>query len=289
VNTTTAVIALDGSQLSEASLAYLPMLKDMGELHVLLVAAADIFSEGVEIAGMEELVEREHNLLARYLDGVAADLHERLGLSVEVDVRDGHPDQEIVHAAEAADASLIVLTTHGRSGLDRWSIGSVADKVIRTARCNLLVIGPEAAGGSPRPAIKNILAPVDGSSHAEAAIEVAHQWAKASGATVHIVRCYQPPSVAYEAPAVPDLLAMVRESAEAYVDQCRKRLPDIEVRAGCFLGAAADQLKAYATANQIDLVVMASHGRRGLARAILGSVTDRMLHGPAPVLVVHPK
>jgi nucleotide-binding universal stress UspA family protein len=286
---TTAIVALDGSQLSEASLGYLPMLRSLGELKLRLVAVAEVFTEGVELAGMEELVEREHRLLESHLSGLAAELHERLDIPVEVEVRDGHPDQEIVDAAEKAEASLLVITTHGRSGLGRWSIGSVADKVIRTARCNLLVIGPEAASRTPSPTIENVLAPLDGSGHAEAALQVAREWARSSGATLHLVRCFQPPSVAYEAPAMPDLFSLLRDSAQAYLEQARQRIDDVPVRLGVFLGSPADQLKAYSEQYHIDLVVMASHGRRGLVRSILGSVTDRMLHGPAPVLVVHPK
>jgi nucleotide-binding universal stress UspA family protein len=95
--------------------------------------------------------------------------------------------------------------------------------------------------------------------------------------------------VAYEAPAMPDLFGMIRDSTQAYLEQVRQRVDDVPVRLGAFLGSPADQLKLYAEQYHIDVVVMSPHGRRGLVRSILGSVTDRMIHGPAPVLVVHPK
>lgn len=283
-----AVVALDGSQISEASLKYLPLLKALEGLHLHLIGVVDVYAEGVETVGIEKLTEREHGVLEAYLSSAASQLGQSLGVPVAAEVRDGHADEEILGTAERTHADLIVMTTHGRSGLGRWSTGSVADKVLRTAGCDTLVIGPDAARREAPQTIANILVPLDGSDLSEQALQVATSWAKATRAKLHLVRCFLPPAIASEALVMPEIFEGVRDAAEAYIRETAAALAGVDVQGAVILGAAVEQLTAYCEANQIDLVVMASHGRHGLLRAVIGSVTDRMLHGPAPVLVVHP-
>lgn len=285
------VVALDGSELSEVSLKYLPLLKPLGDIRVALVAVVETY-DGESVRGLAAYLEREHKLLTAYLEKTSEALARQLGASVDAEVRTGAPDEEILEHAEARQADLLILTTHGRSGIGRWTIGSVADKVVRRAERMTLVIGPNAAKRGPSEAIRQILVPLDGSLLAEQALEPGVSWGTRLGARLHLVRVVPLPTVPVDAsltPYTPDILEAMRDAAVTYLERIKVKagLPDILTDVP--LGPAADGLITYEEENGIDLVVMTSHGRRGLARSVLGSVTDRVLHGPAPVLIVRPR
>lgn len=283
------LVALDGSDKSEAALRFLPLLRPLGAMSVRLLAVVETYSESEGLKGAEEFVEREGKLLRAYLDKTAADLRSRLGVGVDVELRAGAPDDEISAAAHAAAVNLILLTTHGRSGIGRWTIGSVADKVVRHAEQATLVIGPEAEKRGPGETIREVLLPLDGSDLSEEAIGAASSWAAALGARLHIVRVVTIPPTSVDAAGStfgPDLLEGMREAAEIYLERMRSAISGVEVVTDTPVGPIADALLTYEDDHNIDLVVMTSHARRGLLRSLLGSVSDRVMHGRAPVLIV---
>lgn len=147
--------------------------------------------------------------------------------------------------------------------------------------------------------VTQILAPLDGSELAECALPCAARLASAMGATLHLVRVVEPPAgtVALPGPLVVpealdgDTLERQMREATAYLEVVRTRLATtrsgIVVRTARPTGAAGATLCRYEREAGIDLVVMCSRGRSGLARWALGSVTDHVLrHGTAPVLMV---
>jgi nucleotide-binding universal stress UspA family protein len=181
--------------------------------------------------------------------------------------------------------------------MSRWRLGSVVDKVIRNAERNVLAIGPKArARGEwldPElvPPFRSILVPLDGSALAENALPVAKSFADAFNSKLHLIRAVPIPMLDEDMPGeaiyTPDLLDSMVSSARTYLTSAASRLASPEgARLDVLVGPPAPQIEDYATLNNIDLVVMTSHGRGGIARAALGSVTDRLLGGPAPVLVV---
>lgn len=280
------VAAVDGSSLSEASLRYLVPLKALGDLAVTLVGVVETYAEAEGLRGAQSHLERELKLMMAYLQRSASDLGPKLGTQVNVDLRTGMPDHQILQAALAVQADLLLITTHGRSGIGRWAIGSVADKVLRGLDRPALVIGPSASQRDPVPPFREILLPLDGSDLAEQAMPVALEWAKAFGARLHLVRAVPLPMMTSETMSVgPDLFDAMRDAAQAYITRINDQLGGTAVT-DVPIGLVADQLTEYVATKAIDLVVMTSHGRGGLLRSVLGSVTDRMLHGPAPVLVV---
>jgi nucleotide-binding universal stress UspA family protein len=88
---------------------------------------------------------------------------------------------------------------------------------------------------------------------------------------------------------MPDLLDTLTDSAKTYLKRTAANLKQAEVKTDVLVGGAAWQLEDYVAANNIDVVIMTSHGRGGFVRTALGSVTDRLLGGAAPVLVVRPR
>jgi nucleotide-binding universal stress UspA family protein len=282
------MVALDGSKLSEASLAYLPLLKPMNIATVTLVAVVEDMDDAPEGRGSDEFFERQSVLYAAYLRDTAKKL-QAVSCDVRTEVACGVPDHEISKLAARIQADLVAITTHGRSGITRWAIGSTADKVIRAADRPTFVVGPEAFKKGPPVAIRKVLAPVDGSPLAEVGLSTASKWAGALSAELHAVRIVQVPAVSAEENLVaysPDLIESLNSAAQQYLRDLSEKTGAGLARTVVLTGATAFELINYCEAQSIDLVVMASHGRRGMVRTVLGSTTDRLLHAPAPVLVV---
>lgn len=229
----------------------------------------------------------------------------------------------IIQAADEAHADIIVMSTHGRRGLARWLQGSVAGAVIRDARVPVLV--PRDGGdalasitGASHPV--SALVPLDGSPLAEAALVPALHLVAAlsqpSGATLHLLRVVEPPPedaaalsfVAQREQAehrreVRQELRVAREYLEATATWLRERYADaLGVAVTWSVGrgddVAATILRAAELAHHTapeggpqaaDLIAMATHGRGGLRRWLMGSVAERLVRdAPMPVLVVRP-
>jgi nucleotide-binding universal stress UspA family protein len=238
----------------------------------------------------EEMVNRPRETCLQYLAAV----RDRLAVSdAELVVKVNYPHEAILETAREVDASLIVASTHGRSGLNRWMYGSTAGRLLHTSHVPLLVVGKEAAetaasGFAP----KHILIPLDGSSLAEAALPAVLELASAFGAKVTLVRV-APFSVEAFPMMVPQMYWPTLDdelvaSATAYLEKMRSTIPQpVEVKV--LQGARADALLGFIETTGVDLVVMTTHGRAGVQRAVLGSTADRMLQGRAPVLLIRPE
>lgn len=142
------LVPLDGSALAECVLPHVRGLVQPGQtqIHLLSVLPAGLdrtvtlltsYPPGLQISASARSQARAQ--LDAYLRGVAAPLRE-LGASVRLEVRDGHPADEILDYAEEIRADLIVMNTHGLSGVSRWVYGSVADRVLRSASCPVLLV-----------------------------------------------------------------------------------------------------------------------------------------------------
>lgn len=290
------LVPLDGSRLAEQALVYLDSLRGLGETEVLLVGVVDD-AEDYRLLSPEEALEREMNLLSTYLREVAGDIEQHLGLEVRTKVLVGSPADCLLAEAESFAPDLLVISTHGRSGPSRWRFGSVADKVVRGAACNTLVIGPKATQRAAwleariMAPFRQVLVPLDGSGLAEGALPVATNFAEAFDSVLHLVRVVPVPvtgggGIGGELSYVPQLLDSMIESAREYLESIAGQLPGRKLVTKVLIGPAAAELEDYEAAQDIDLVIMTSHGRGGFLRAALGSVADRLLGGPAPVLLV---
>jgi nucleotide-binding universal stress UspA family protein len=188
-----------------------------------------------------------------------------------------------------------VMTTHGRGGLERFWLGSVADELIRLCPVPLLLIGPEP-GPLPGP-FRRILVPLDGSALAEAALDPAVTLAGLeAGAELVLLQVVQPvasevwiPDAALAARLASVDLIRQREGAREYLDATARRLEasGLMVRARVEEGdRVASAVLDAARDEQADLIVIATHGRSGLARLALGSVADKILRSSRTPLLV---
>jgi nucleotide-binding universal stress UspA family protein len=239
-------------------------------------------------------------------------------LEAEYRTQDGAPAEEILSSAEELGCDLIVMGTHGRTGLDRLLAGSVAESVLRKARCPVLALrspshltatpetgdeAPRSPGAIPgagapvesappqeqevvRLPMRTILSPTDFSDRSEAALSVARSVARDQGARL-IVLHVAPVEVVYGTIPVSQDLRGYQDSLEVL----RGRLgePDlmypVEVRLS--QGRATAEILRVAEELGCDLIVMGTHGRSGLGRLLMGSVAEAVLRkARCPVLTV---
>jgi nucleotide-binding universal stress UspA family protein len=133
--------------------------------------------------------------------------------------------------------------------------------------------------------VRSLLVGLDGSALSESALPLATSLATGFGATLHLVRVVPLPFTASE--QYQDYLDELTSYSQSYLEEVRARLDfSGEVVLAARVGAPADRLIDYAAAHDINLVVITSHGRGGIARAALGSVAGRLVGGPVPVLIV---
>ncbi len=199
------------------------------------------------------------------------------------------PAQAIVDYVNEYAIDLVVMGTHGRQGVDRLLSGSVSEEVVRRAVCPVFtVLGREEP--RPGPEINQILAPVDFSEHTDLAVGHAKALADAYDASInllHVVEDTVFPTV-YGidpiTPSLPDVQDRAREALEqlaASIDIGR------QVNVHVTTGYAAGDIVDFAEEHQADLIVMATHGRTGLQRFLIGSVAEKVVRqSPSPVFTV---
>jgi nucleotide-binding universal stress UspA family protein len=195
------------------------------------------------------------------------------------------PWARIVDVAEADPAvELIVMGTHGRTGVRRVLLGSVAEKVARHAPCSVLVVR-----GEPPP-FKDVLCPVDFSRASRHATDLATRLVHPGGSGITLLHVIEAPvsytGEAYPAEFLRGLDTAGAKALDGLAEQLRSRLT-VPVTTRTRLGFAGSQTLAVLDGDPAhDLVVMGSHGRTGLRRALLGSVAEKLVrHAPCSVLI----
>jgi nucleotide-binding universal stress UspA family protein len=279
------VVPLDGSELAESALGYaVPIaLQHDAPIHLVYVIHHDAEAS-------------EDDDARSYL----ASVKERLSGTVETHVRLGTPADEIIDVADDSDESLVVMTTHGRTGIGRWIYGSVADKVVHAAESPVLLI--RSGTGKPGEAtISKIVLSLDGSAYSEAALPFAKSLARTFEAELHVVRVAETANLystlGYESYApgsaqpMTDIVEMMVADCKKYISSVTKSLRDegFIVHGVVLEGFAGEELLQYEHKVEPDLMVMATRGRSGFQRFIFGSVAERVLKmGRTPVLMVKP-
>jgi nucleotide-binding universal stress UspA family protein len=281
------IVPLDGSATAERVIPWAVTVARALDLKLLLVrfVQESMLEEGEDLSMAVEAA-------GRYLDGVAEPLRGQ-GLMVETRALPGGHElaDNITALAAETDAALILIGSHGYSGFDRWALGSVADAVVRTAACPVLVVCPDpTAVSDEQPAIERILVPLDGFPPAEEALPEAVRLAAASGAVLELLHVIPEPW-AFVGDMLHRLGGQLKETARVYLTRVQERLPaSLRTEQRVLTGSPATTIVDHAERSGADLIVMTTHGRSGVSRWVLGSVADRVLRGcNRPVLLVRPK
>jgi nucleotide-binding universal stress UspA family protein len=294
----TVLVPLDGSHLAMAALGPAAQLaRALGADVVLMTAARPARVPGVESDLAVQLGETD----ALALLTEAASGGELKGLPVTRLVAKGElaeaPAEAILTAVRDVDAGLVVMATHGRSGVRRAVLGSVADAVVARSPVPVLLIPPHwrpPDGGHPAALPSRLIVALDGSPEAEAALMPAAALSGGLGAQVDLARVVADA----EPPLVPDERQDAADDGEhvaAYLEAAALRLRGAGVRARRIRGAVlhahgrtvAETLLAYADESHAGMLVLATHARRGLDRLLHGSVeADALVRATLPILVV---
>lgn len=293
------LVPLDGSARAEAVLPLAVTLANHFDVPILLLRVLPRPSATVQISD-ERVITIDEQLAALeshatgYLENVVGRVT-RLGVTTHYALPTGPPAETIASWAHEQQATYVLLGTHGHSGLTRWTLGSVADRVLRlTDRPLIIQRPPDSAALWPAklPEIRRILVPLDGSALAEEVLPHAAALADRMGAALLLLRAI--PTVAPVALGVEGIgLASgwydsVSEQARYYLEEMAAPLRERGIAVQGLVGSmpAAETILAAAETHEVDLVAMSSHARSALGRALLGSVTDRVIRaGEVPVLV----
>ena len=295
----TLMVPLDGSDFAEQAL---PMARHLAartgaRIHLVHVIRpfpdSDLKAPDVD---MEWIAEARKGTEG-YLEDWAARIREEDGIEVAVAALEGRVVPALRGYAAKEKVDLVVLTTHGAGGVQRWWLGSVADGLVRTVQRHLLLVRPwddteDRAPAEPR--FQKVVVPLDGSDFAERALEPASALAREFGAELALLRVVPAP---VELTSIYGMAGVRMEGeghrrrvqeAQDYLDRVLERFGDLEVSAALGEeGEAADGVVRGAREMQADVMVLSTRGRGGVARAVLGSVADKVIRSTAlPVLVV---
>jgi nucleotide-binding universal stress UspA family protein len=207
----------------------------------------------------------------------------------------GNPESSIVEYAAQNPAAMIAMATHGRSGLNRWLLGSVAEKVLRSTSNPLLLIRATPPTRTDEPlAIKSIMVPLDGSALAETVLPPISELAKKLDAEMVLFRAYNIPAGFYDAGGgfaidLDRLLAQTEADVLHYLEEKKAGLKKAGVGSVTIAsrqGYDADEIINYAGNRPDRLIALCSHGRSGVRRWAVGSVAETVVrHCSSPVLV----
>ena len=294
------LVPLDGSPSAEHVLPFARALVAKLPLAVELLGVVDTVELARGLATVERfymntLVTDETRRIGEYLAAVKKEFSD---LSATTAVAEGHAAELIIAKAAAEKNTLIAMATHGRSGLKRFLLGSVAEKVLRGAANPLLLVrSSEEAKAAGAALLKSIVVPLDGSELAESVLPTVVELAQSLDLKIILLRAYAVPYGAYSAGEgfydpvnLEAFQARLREETVDYLERKTaelKRKGSEKVSYVAREGLGADEILKIAGAMPDSLIAMCSHGYSGVKRWVLGSVTETVVrHSHNPVLVV---
>ena len=290
------LITLDGSEISEVVFPYAKELAGRIGLEVILLHVHSP-EEGEAAPLHQAYIERKAEIMKQ----LAAEVQQKTAtgqrdkaIQVRGELITGYPAEEILRYADENNIDLILMATHGRSGVRRWVMGSVAEKVLQASKVPIWLVRAGISQEKTRHKWPKgtMLVLLDGSRLAEAVLPHVKTLAKQQNAEpVDVVLfgvCEPLVESGYYIPDVP----MRLEELKKYLAKVEKQLKDagLSVRSEVRKGKPAEQIIEYASEKSFNLIVMSTHGRSGLGRWVFGSVASKVLHeASTPILLIRPQ
>jgi len=290
------LILLDGSKVAEQVLPYARCLAKALSLPVDLFQAVD--AEALESLAnpaqgryVDTLLNEKRTSSAGYLETVGRSFEAvRLSSAVEI----GKPEDLILDKAGADPQTLVVMATHGRSGIQRWVLGSVADKVLHGVANDLFLVRASEQGKTEGTAtLTKVIVPLDGSPLAEKILPQVIELGTKMPLEVILMRAYAlPPAISPNEYTgfSQELFNQLEGEAKDYLVEKSQELSEQGLRNISYvidLGYGAEEITRLARKTPDNFIVMCTHGRSGVKRWALGSVTDRVVrHSGDPVLII---
>jgi nucleotide-binding universal stress UspA family protein len=293
---TRMLIPLDGSKVAEQVLPYARFLAKGLAIPV----------ELLEVVDPEALAFLSNPRQGRYVDTILAEGVESSknyvetigrsfqGTKVKSFVEKGKAEDVVIERAAADKNTLIVMATHGRSGIQRWLLGSVADKVLHGATNHVLLVRANDGGKTDgEAALKTVIVPLDGSPLAEQVLPYVVDLAKTVKLELVLMRAYAlPPAISpedygfYSADLLDHLEAEARDYLAGKVNEVKRKGVE-NVTSVVNTGYGAEEIITLGRHTPDNFIAMSTHGRSGIQRWVMGSVTDRVVrHSGDPVLII---
>jgi nucleotide-binding universal stress UspA family protein len=295
------LVPLDGSATAEKVLPYVRTLAGRLKSQVELLGIIDIAELATRVSPekarfLDTIVEEGVRESREYLAGTARTF---MGGDIKCTIDKGRAAEMIVEKGESDRTILIAMATHGRSGIKRWLLGSVAEKVLRgTANPLLLVRAADEAKSEGLATLNSIVVPLDGSEVAESVLPAVVEMAQDLDSEIVLFRaCNVPHSIyggdgRFATKIVAELIGGIKGEARDYLEKKTKELRERGAKTVSYVlkeGIGADQIIALAHKTPDNLIVMCSQGWSGGRRWLLGSVTETVVrHTEDPVLILRP-
>ena len=295
---TRLLIPLDGSTTAEAVLPYGRTLAGTLKIPVELLGVVDIGELAVHVSHgnaryFETIIAESVRSSEEYLKRIAKTFP---GHGVKCTVEKGKAEEVIIEKS-GSDATLTAMATHGRSGINRLLLGSVAEKVLRgSAHPLLLIRASEQAKNDGEATLKSVIVPLDGSELAENVFPSVVALAKALKLEVLLLRAYRIPINTYGGMEdyyvvnYEGIRAALRDEAQSYLENKVREFKRAGIETVSFAipeGSGADEIIALGRKTPDNLIAMCTHGRSGVKRWVLGSVTEKVVRlSGDPVLII---
>jgi nucleotide-binding universal stress UspA family protein len=293
------LVPLDGSSVAEQALPVAVAIAERAHCKIKLVLVHQPLlgiEPGPAYTKMELAMEKANR---DYLRSVVARYRERLGRTLSSAVLEGPIAATLARYGRELSADLLVMTSHGRGGIRRAWLGSVADQLIRTSEVPILIVQAQEREQGRAVNLGEMMVPLDGSPLAEAVLEPVVALARLWDAEISLIQVVSPVVLTSD-PLLPfpngyydQIMQMRREAAQDYIRDVAERLREAGVKASGVAvmgGGVAETLLDLARPDRVGLIATATHGRGGVRRLVLGSVADKLVRGAGvPVLVVRPR
>jgi nucleotide-binding universal stress UspA family protein len=293
------LVPLDGSLLAECALPHAIAIARAFDARIVLLRVLDK-NQASEKTQLFDLVNWQiYKTGARlYLEKTGARL-QKAGLRIEIALQEGLVAESITEFSQSQGMKLIILSSHGRSGLSQWGISSVTQKIIFSAPTSVLLIRAHqpAPGEFIERQYKRILVPLDGSRRAENVLPMVNLLARFHKSWIHVVHVVKTPEMARQMPLTREdvelserIVSRNREEAVRYLDQIRLHSPldglDIQTHLLTSDNAAA-ALHELAVKENIDMVALSAHGYSGYTQWPYGGMVNNfVLYSKVPLLIV---
>ena len=290
------LLPLDSSKLAECVLPHLVAIARICEPEVQLLRVSEPFGVTARLRMIDPVDWQIRKAEAEsYLSGIAARL-QNAGLRVSTHLYDGRPAEQIIEVAHSWNADLILMSSHGQSGISPWNVSSVVQQVILRAHRSLMIIRAYQHVTAELTGLRyrKIFLPLDGSQRAEMPLMLAESLARAHGSEIlaaHIVRQPELPRRTFASQEdlllVNQLTRRNRAEALKYLDDLKSRI-DITIQTKLEVSPSISRsLHQIADENDVDLTILCAHGYSGDTRWPYGSVgLGFIVYGSTPLLIL---
>ena len=287
------LVPLDGSELAEVTLWYAARLA--GRLRASLTLVYVTQPDELTSPHMYECYLKDTIVKVKaHADEISAETKDG-DVTVDYRILKGDPAEEIIDYADKSKIDLIILSTQGKSGIKRWAMGNVANKVIGATRKQVLLIRAKGAQSDVyKGKLTKVLVPVDGSSESETILRFITYLASSLNLNLTLFHMWARSIGSYPTIEMIEAAEKTSKQEKAYIEKLGAKLTRQGLRVNTvyselFQGEEAAEIIKLAEQGKFSMVAMATHGRSGVGRWIFGSNANKVLNeGNTPLLLVRP-